>query len=137
MQFNARVFGGEPLFYRGRVGVARFPPCRNLAAERFPVGDAPGQALTAQHADSALGDVQPGAVFRRMMNLETLAEPAGLVRRQSAVKTHWLMCVKVVHGWHDFFAGEVNVGDVPEELSEIFFRPAVGDLDVPWPASGA
>ncbi len=137
MQFYARVLGGEPLFDRGRVGVARLLPCRNLAAERLPVGDAPGQALTAQHADSALGDVQPGAVFRRAVNFETVADPAGLVRRESVVKAPWLMRVKVVHGWHDLFAGEVNVGDVPEESGEIFPRPAVGDLDMHWSESGA
>ncbi len=132
-----RVLGGEPLFDRGRVGVTRFPPFRNLAAQRLPVGDAPGQALAAQHADSAFGDVPPGAVFRRAVNFETVADPAGLVRRESMVKTHWLMRVKVSCDQHDLFAGEVNVGDVPEELGEIFPRPAVGDLDMPWSESGA
>ncbi len=77
-----RVFGSEPLFDRGRVGIARFPPYRNITTKRLPVWDAPGQALTAQHADFAFGDVQPGAVFRRMMNLETLAEPDGMLRRE-------------------------------------------------------
>ncbi len=106
MQFNARVLGGEPLFDRGRVGIAHFLPCRNLAAERLPVRDTPGQALTAQHADSAFGDVQSAAVFRRMMNLETLAEPAGLLRRKSAVKTRQLMRVKVSCDQHDFLPGK-------------------------------
>ncbi len=132
MQFDARVFGGELLLDRGRVGVPRFLPCRNLAAERLPARDAP-----AQHADSAFGDVQPGAVFRHMMNLETLADPVGLLRRESAAKTRQLMRVKVSCDQHDFFAGEVNVGDIPEELGEIFIRPAVGDFDMPWSESGA
>ncbi len=72
-----------------------------------------------------------------MMNLETLAEPAGLLRRKSMVKPQQLKRIEVSCSRHDFFAGEVNVGDVSEEPGEIFLRPTVGDLDMPWSESGA
>ncbi len=101
-----RILGGEPLFDGDRVGIVRFLPCRNLAAERLPVRDAPGQALTAEHADSALGDVQPCAVFRHMMNFETLAEPAGLILPESMVKTRQLMRVEISCDQYDFLPGK-------------------------------
>ena len=68
-EFDAGVGCGELPVDLSLVGVGGLLPGGQLGVEHVEVVDASGEALPGQRGQFDLGDVQPGAVFGRVVDL--------------------------------------------------------------------
>ena len=71
-EFDAGVFGGELPNYALSGVVAGVLPRLDLVAVCFPIADATVQALLRQNSQLDLRNVEPTAVLRRVVNLQSL-----------------------------------------------------------------
>lgn len=102
-QFDSRVVGGESPVNAFLRGVALLLPGAALAAQCRQTGNSPVQALPGKNAQLAFGDVEPGTVFGRIVNFQTLDETARHIGRISLVKRGDLVRVQVVAHEDDLF----------------------------------
>src|SRR3954470_20543897 len=75
-------------------------PGGHLPLQLLPGLDPPGQALPGQHRQLDLRHVQPAPVLRRVVDLQLLGDPPGLLRRERLVERGQLVRVQVVHHQH-------------------------------------
>jgi hypothetical protein len=71
---GAGVFGGEVPLDLALAGVDGVLPDGQLSVEEAGVVDSPVQALPGQGAELDLGDVEPGAVFGGVVELQALGQ---------------------------------------------------------------
>jgi len=79
-EFGSGVGCGELPVDLSLVGVGGVLPGGEFVVEGVQVGDAPAQALPGQAGQFDLGDVEPGAVFGGVVDLQALGEGVGLRR---------------------------------------------------------
>jgi hypothetical protein len=73
----------------GGFGVSPFFPGSDLGEDGFLVVDAAVQALAAQDADFDFHDFQPAGMFRRVVELKPLQQPASLRSREAMHWSRW------------------------------------------------
>lgn len=73
-EFDACVVGGEVPVDLALVGVGGVLPGGELDVEDLKVSDAALEALAGQRGELDLGDVQPGAVFGGVVDLQALCQ---------------------------------------------------------------
>ena len=61
-------------------------PCRDFPSHEFDVRDAPVEALAAERAEFNLGNVEPTAMFGRVMDFKATSQPPRFLRRKGLVK---------------------------------------------------
>ena len=96
-QLRPSSVGGELPIDLAVDRIARFLPCINFATKQCRTLDTTIQALTLQNAEFTFGNVQPTAVFRRVVNLQTLGQRASDSRFKRFVERARRMGVEVVH----------------------------------------
>ena len=111
---GACVAGGEMPVHLPLVGVGGVLPCGEFGIEDVEVVDASAQALPGERGELDLCDVEPGAVFRGVMDLESLREGPGFGRRERLVEGAEGVRVEVVHDQHDF--RRIGVVDAEEAI---------------------
>src|SRR5512134_3511340 len=74
VQFGSGMVEGEAPLRGGALGIALGLPGCDLAGERLLVGDAPVEALAAEHGELQFGHVEPAAVLGRVMEVEPLEQ---------------------------------------------------------------
>src|SRR3954471_23430663 len=94
---RAGVAGGEVPVDLPLVGVDGVLPGGQLVVEDVEVVDPPVQALSGQGGQLDLGDVQPGAVFGGVVDLQPGGEAARLDRLERLVQGAERVGVEVVH----------------------------------------
>src|SRR5579883_1052704 len=99
MEFDARV--GRREAPMDLAGGSRGVPLPQEGAEVGRAGDPLVEALQGDRGEEDLGDVEPAAVLRGVMNLEALGQPAGLLGLEGFVQAGQRMDVQVVHDQHD------------------------------------
>ena len=102
-QFDAGVVGCELPVDVIRSAVPLALPSSNLLRQTAPVIDSAGEALPPQHAEFAFGDVQPTAMLGRVVDLQTLREPPGFLRRKRFVERRRRVGIQVIHDQDDTF----------------------------------
>ncbi len=105
LQFDAGVGGGEAPVHGGVGAVARFLPGGDLLLERDVIGDAPVQALPAEHAEFDFRHVQPTAVFGRMVQFQPIQDVPGFFGREGLVQGTGRVRVEVVADQTDLGCG--------------------------------
>ena len=85
-ELDAGVAGGELPVNLSLVGIDRVLPGGEFAVEDVEVGDPPVQALPGQGGEFDLGDVEPGAVFRGVVDLQPGREAVRLGRLERLVQ---------------------------------------------------
>src|SRR5687768_16924981 len=86
LQLDAGVLGPELPVDAAAGGVAPRFPGGDLPLQGRPIRDAAVEALAGQDAQLDLGDVEPAAVRRGVVQLQLLREPSGLGRRERLVQ---------------------------------------------------
>src|SRR5262245_11999354 len=114
MQLDASLRGGEAPGDGAGTAVALLLPGGCLRTERVAVWDASPQALPAEDAEFDLRDVEPAAMFGRVVHFQLLPQPPRLRRGKGLVERGGDMSVEVVHHQHD--ARGVGVVDIDEVL---------------------
>jgi hypothetical protein len=66
-----------------------------------PIWNPPFQALRSQNGEFALGDVEPAAVFGRVMPFEARCQAMGFFRLEGFIERTWPMGVQVVNDQND------------------------------------
>ncbi len=83
-QFDTRVSGSKlPAYFDLRLIATLFPRLR-FACQRFDVSNAAVETLRGQHRQFAFRDIQPTAMFRCVMPLETFCQTSGFLRRKAS-----------------------------------------------------
>ena len=78
-----------------------------------------------------LGQIEPTAVFWRVMPFEALDQPPGLGGRECLIEGSFAVDVEVVLDQDDDLGvGEVGIGEVFQDMSIIHGSVSIGDLDV-------
>src|SRR3989304_6719123 len=72
-------------------------PCSEVSLHRHEIGNSPVQALPGKSAELNLSHVEPTAVFRGMMNLNSFCQPPGFLRLKCLVESGQTVRVEVVH----------------------------------------
>jgi hypothetical protein len=80
-QFDPRLSGRKPPRNGAALGIAGRTPGRQCRVERGHVRNTAAQALLTEGAQLNLGDVQPTAVARGMMEFQAAGQVVGLLRR--------------------------------------------------------
>jgi hypothetical protein len=94
---SAGVAGGEVPVDLPLVGVDGVLPGGQLVVEDVEVLDPPVEALSGQGGQLDLGDVEPGAVFRGVVDLQPGGEAARLDRLERLIQGAESVRVEVVH----------------------------------------
>lgn len=128
-------FGIESAQFDSGVGRLELPVDRigGLVASRFPGGhfaakkrsglDAAIQTLTTQHAQLALGDVQPTAVFRSVVNFQAVGQPVGFCGIERFVERSGIVSIQVVHDQNDLHCIRVKrVNEIAQGVRPVNFR---------------
>ena len=76
-EFDSGVVGGELPVDAGLMVDADRCPGLGFLANRFGLGDPTVEALAGEHAQFALGDVQPRPVFGGVDQLDPVGDPQG------------------------------------------------------------
>src|ERR1039457_3137437 len=84
--FGAGFLSCEHPFDASARGIALSFPGSDLGYEFLLGGDAPVEALTAQHADLDLDHVQPAGMLWDIVELQSAQHPAGLARGKGLVE---------------------------------------------------
>ena len=82
LEFDARVRRGETPADAGGGAIAVLLPGRHLGPEGLLIRHPPIQTLTTQGTELDLGDVEPTAVFGRVVDLQRVQQPLGLQGRK-------------------------------------------------------
>jgi hypothetical protein len=80
-EFEAGVGGGELPVDLALISVGGVLPGGEFGVEGVDVGDAAVEALASQGGEFDLGDVEPGAVFRGVVDLQSLRQVEGVLWR--------------------------------------------------------
>ena len=103
-------------------------PGGDLVDDCLFVGDAPVETLRGEDAEFGFGQVQPGAVFRRVMPFEAFDQTPGLGGGKGFVERRGGVGVKVVLDEDDRLGlREVDIGQVSQNVGVIDGGAAVGD----------
>ena len=84
-QFDARVGGRELPLHRGATMVAFVLPGTGRRLQCLPVRNAAVGALATEHTELALRNIEPTAVQRRVVQLQTVPEAFGFRRFESLI----------------------------------------------------
>ena len=78
-----------------------------------------------------LGEIEPAAVFGRVVPFEALDQPPGFGGRERLVEGSFAVNVEIVLDQdNDVGAGEVTIGEVFQDMSIVHGGVAIRDLDV-------
>ena len=141
LEFDAGVWRCEVPVGRGVIGVAVALPGGDFLDEGLFVGDAPGEALGRQNAkfgSCARSSQLP--CFWREVPREALDKPPGFGGREGIVeRCSCRVGVEIVLDQNDCFGVcEVDIGQIPQDVSVVHGGVAIGDFDMaPQPSSGA
>jgi hypothetical protein len=116
-KFDSGVAGGEPPVDLSLVGVGGASPGGEFIVEKVDVGDAPAEALLGQAGQFDLGDVEPGAVLGRVVDLQPVCQGVCPLGRECLVEGGDRVGVEVVHDEDDFVRG--GVVDVQEMFDAV------------------
>src|SRR5687768_3662774 len=94
---SAGVAGGEVPLDLSLVGVGGVLPSGELGVEDVQIVDAPVEALAGQRGQLDLGDVEPGAVFGGVVDLQSLRQFSRLGGFERLVEGSDGVGVEVVH----------------------------------------
>src|SRR5260370_23566301 len=111
LEFDRGVWGCEVPIGLGVVGIAIVLPGFDFVDEGLFVGDAAVEALRRKDAEFGLRQIEPAAVFWRVVPFEALDQSAGFGGRESFIKGN--LAVGVENGLVQTDGpggGEVNVG---------------------------
>ncbi len=135
MQLDAGILIAELPFDRHRVGVFPFEVCLHLARHPPCGRDPTVEATPCQQADLDLRHVQPAPVRGRVVELEPLAKPPRLLRRERLVERRRNVRVEIVHDHHDLLRGGEKPGQMLKAVGEINGSPPprLRDEDIPFP----
>ena len=86
LEFDASVRGCEAPIRLGVIFVAILFPGGDLVGKDLLVGYAAVETLGRQDGELELGQIEPAAVFRRVMPFEPLDEPPGFGGREGLVE---------------------------------------------------
>ena len=114
----------------GVIFVSFADPGGDLVDDCLFIGDAPvGKLLRGEDAEFGFGQVQPGAVFRRVMPFESLYQTPGLGGGKGLVERRGGVGVEVVLDQGDRLGSrEVDIGQVSQGVGVIDGGAAIGDL---------
>src|SRR5215207_3466552 len=132
MQLPPRILGREPPLDLGAGGVARLLQFPDFTLERLFVADAPVQTLTAEDAQLDLGDVEPTAMLRRVVELQPPSDAACFLRREGLIQRGHPVRVQVVE--HDPHPLGLRVGFIHQPLHlprKVLHRALPRDFDMP------
>lgn len=85
-EFDASIRRAELPVDRADSLVAMLLPALNLPTELLDGGNVVGQTLPRQHAQFDLGNVEPAGMLGGVMDLQTLGQSFGLLRRGDLVE---------------------------------------------------
>src|SRR5260370_22245515 len=90
-EFDARISSTE-LPVRGADSlIAMILPALDLLTQFFHGGNVVRQALPRQDTQFNLGNIQPTCMLGSVMNLQTIGQGFGLLRRKNLVERSWGM----------------------------------------------
>src|SRR2546427_1869277 len=99
--------------------VASRLPGIDFAPDFFDAGNAPVQALSGKDRKLNLRDIEPAAMFRRVVPLDPLGNSTGLGRLEPLIESGRAMCIQVVRHENDAF--RIRIVDVDQQ-SELFCK---------------
>src|SRR5215207_292477 len=132
MQFVPRILGCKAPLDLGARGVALVFQLLDLSPERLLVADPPVEALAAEDAQLDLGDVEPTAMLRRVMELQLPQYAPRLRGRERLIQRGRAVRVQIIE--HDADNLRPRVGFVRQPLhltGEVLHRPLLRHLDMP------
>ena len=131
LEFDTGVWGCEVPIGLGVFGIAIVLPGLDFVDEGIFVGDGAVEALRRKDAEFGLRQIEPAAVFWRVVPFEALDQSAGFGGRERFIKGSLAVDVEIVLDQNDGpGGGEVNVGQVFQDVSVIDGGVAIGDFDV-------
>ena len=86
LEFEAGIGGGETPVDAALGGIAIADPSGDLVFEGWPVAQAPIETLLSQGAQLNLGDVEPTAVFGRVMKLQAPGQAPSFWGREGLIE---------------------------------------------------
>src|SRR6476660_821797 len=123
--------GREVQVVLGVVSIAVVRACGHSDGEGIFVGGAAGEALGRSDAQFGLRQIEPTAVLWSVVPFEALDQPPGFGGRKGFVEGRLAVDVEVVLDQNDGLGvGEVEIGQVFQDVSVVHGGVAVGDFDV-------
>ncbi len=131
LELDTCIWGCEVPIGLGVFGIAIVLPGFDFVDEGLFVGDAAVEALRGKDAEFGLCQIEPAAVFWRVVPFEALDQSAGFGSRERFIKGSLAVDVEIVLDQNDGLGGgEVKVGQVFQDVSIIHGGVAIGDFDV-------
>ena len=128
---DTRISRGKLAVNGCHVVVAIFLPVLHLLTQVIHSGDIVFQPLPCQHRELNLGDIEPGRMLGRVMDLQSIQQLLGVSRRKGVVQGGRRMRVEVVHHQdHVPDPGIMQRQNFFDKAGPVFFRAALGDLEI-------
>lgn len=101
-QFDARIRCAELPVDGTDALIAMLLPTLDLLAKLLNCGNVVGQTLPRQHTQFDLGNIEPARMLRGIVDLQTVDQGFGLLRRKHFIKRSRRMRIQIVHHQNDF-----------------------------------
>lgn len=97
LEFDASIFCSKLPIGTLAGSISRLLPRLHLASKRFNVSNPSIQTLLRQDTKLNLRHIEPTAMLRRVMNLQSLHIRPRLLRRKTLIQRTYLVNVQIVH----------------------------------------
>src|SRR5262245_15750061 len=131
-EFDAGIQSGELPVHPFWGRVSPLFPLLGFLYKRLHVWDPTIQALHGQDTELNLSDIEPTAVLRGVMDLQTRGQPARLLWREGLIERANPMGIEVItHQPHPHRLWVADLKQVADLMGPVHSRPMLWDMQVP------